>query len=143
VLDLPNLKNPDGCPTQVDVALKDVTDRERDRCITDNLLTFYERETDTLIMRPLIPLRGEKTQYAPSSPTHARLRQGRDQTAASRCAHPLVSSTTRPEDAMARLKAHLSNADLSSYYGDIGGTGSSTSRSRGPSPRSPCRKICG
>lgn len=44
VLDRPNLRHPDGHPV-------------------DDLLTFYERETNTLIMRPLMPLR-ENTTYA-------------------------------------------------------------------------------
>ncbi len=44
VLDKPNLRFPDGDPV-------------------DDLLTFYERETNTLQMRPLMPLR-ENTTYA-------------------------------------------------------------------------------
>ena len=125
VLDLPNLKSLDACPSQVDVALTNVTDRERDRCITDNLLTFYERETDTLIMRPLIPLI-EKTQYAVVV-TDRMLDCGADP---AKCAGgaPVRSPFDfiyhpAQEEAMARLKAHLSNPDLASYYGDLGGTG--------------------
>ncbi len=44
VLDKPNLRRPDGHPI-------------------DDMLTFYERETNTLILRPLMPLR-ENTTYA-------------------------------------------------------------------------------
>lgn len=125
VLDLPNLKNPDACPTQVDVELGNVSERDRDRCVTDNLLTFYERETDTLIMRPLVPL-VEKTQYAVVI-TDRMLDCGKDP---SKCAagDPVRSPFDfvyhpAQEDAIARLKAHLSNKELASYYGDIGGTG--------------------
>ena len=125
VLDLPNLKNPDACPTQVDVALGTVTERERDRCVTDNLLTFYERETDTLIMRPLIPLE-EKTQYAVVI-TDRMLDCGKDP---AKCANgePVRSPFDfvyhpAQEEAMTRLRSHLSNPDLAKYYGDIGGSG--------------------
>ncbi len=73
VLDVPNLVDPFGCAdvgpcddrANPDYDSDDCTAerRTRDRCITDQLLTFYERETDTLIVRPLIPLE-EKTRYA-------------------------------------------------------------------------------
>lgn len=125
VLDLPNLKNPDGCPSQVDVVLGKVTERERDRCVTDNLLTFYERETDTLIMRPLIPL-DEKTQYAVVI-TDRMLDCGKDPAKCSggepvRSPFDFVYHPAQ-EEAMARLRSHLSSSDLAGYYGDIGGTG--------------------
>ena len=125
VLDLPNFKNIDACPTQVDVELGTVTERDRDRCVTDNLLSYYERETDTLIMRPLVPLL-EKTQYAVVI-TDRVVDCGTDP---SKCSggEPVRSPFDfkyhpAQEEAMARLKAHLSSADLASYYGDIGGTG--------------------
>ena len=124
-LDLPNFQSQDACPSQVDVTLGKVSERERDRCVTDNLLSYYERETDTLIMRPLIPLQ-EKTQYAVVV-TDRMLDCGKDRT---KCAggEPVRSPFDfvyhpAQEEAMARLKSHLANADLSSYYGDIGGTG--------------------
>jgi hypothetical protein len=37
--------------------------RTRDECVTDHLLTWYERETDTLVLRPLLPL-DEMSRYA-------------------------------------------------------------------------------
>ena len=36
---------------------------EHDRCVADNLMTFYERETNTLILRPIWPLQ-QKCTYA-------------------------------------------------------------------------------
>ncbi len=64
-LDIANLKSPNICdpthPTQC--ALQCENDScfqtcliEHDQCIADNLLTYYERETDTLILRPIWPL---------------------------------------------------------------------------------------
>ncbi|MFO0569951.1 MAG: hypothetical protein U0263_30170 [Polyangiaceae bacterium] len=125
VLDIPNFKNPDACPSQAAVALGQVTERERDRCVADNLLTYYERETDTLIARPLIPLQ-EKTQYAVVV-TDRVLDCGGDP---SKCAggEPVRSPFDfvyhpAQEEAMHRLESHLKNQELASYYGDIGGTG--------------------
>ncbi|MFO0550314.1 MAG: hypothetical protein U0271_18110 [Polyangiaceae bacterium] len=74
VLDLPNLDNPFACsdpsptcdnPTDPTFGSADCLDarRKRDRCMADHLLTWYERETDTLILRPVLPL-DEATKYA-------------------------------------------------------------------------------
>ncbi len=74
VLDVPNLDDPYSCPDP-DPVCDDPrsesygtpecldTRRDRDRCIADHLLTYYERETDTLIVRPLLPLE-EMKKYA-------------------------------------------------------------------------------
>ncbi len=74
VLDQPNFENPDACPDP-DPVCDDPESadypsaaclekrRARDRCVSDNLLTWYERETDTLILRPLLPL-AEMSRYA-------------------------------------------------------------------------------
>lgn len=50
VLDRPNLDDPTACDA---VPFGTVA---YDQCIQDHLLTFYERQTDTLILRPLWPL---------------------------------------------------------------------------------------
>jgi hypothetical protein len=63
VLDVPNLDDPFVVPRPdpiCDDAIEPLLRRRelpahpprRDRCIADHLLTFYERETDTLVFRP-------------------------------------------------------------------------------------------
>ena len=49
-LDVANLDDPRAC----DGLARDTL--AFDQCVTDHLLTFYERETDTLILRPLWPM---------------------------------------------------------------------------------------
>jgi hypothetical protein len=74
-LDIPNLDEPFACPDP-DLARCDNVRHEeyasdecyekrraRDQCISDHLMYFYERETDTLVLRPLLPL-DEMTRYA-------------------------------------------------------------------------------
>ena len=50
VLDVPNFIDPSACE------LFEYGTVEHDRCVADNLLTWYERESNTLILRPLWPL---------------------------------------------------------------------------------------
>ncbi|MDB4933967.1 MAG: hypothetical protein JWP87_939 [Labilithrix sp.] len=83
----------------------------------DNLLTWYERETDTLIMRPVVPL-DEKTEYAVVLTD--RLRGGNRQ--------PIRSpfeSIHHPSQrkGIARLADVLREKRLANYFGDIAGTG--------------------
>ncbi|MBX3127209.1 MAG: hypothetical protein KF718_10870 [Polyangiaceae bacterium] len=117
VLDRPNLADVDGCPTQVDVALDKVTETARDQCMGDKLLTWYERETDTIIARPLLPLE-EKTQYAVVITNRLTDPDGRPV----RSPFDFVYHPAQ-EEGIKKLKAHLSNPELASYYGDIGGKG--------------------
>lgn len=56
-LDVANFLDPHACD---DVPVSSV---EQDRCIADNLLTWYERRTNTLILRPVWPLE-ERCTYA-------------------------------------------------------------------------------
>ncbi len=49
-LDQPNLMHPHACDGEEPHSLA------WDRCIADNLLTFYDRENNTLILRPVWPL---------------------------------------------------------------------------------------
>jgi hypothetical protein len=83
----------------------------------DDLLTWYERETDTLILRPALPLE-EKTEYAVvltdrlRSPSRKPVRSPFDA-----IHHP---SQRR---GVARLADVLANKGLANYYGDIAGTG--------------------
>lgn len=117
VLDRPNLLDPTACPNQEEVLLGEVEDHLRDQCVADNLLTWYERETDTLTTRPLIPL-DERTRYAVVVTDRVVDPDG----------DPVMSPFDfvyhpTQEDAAKSVRNHLSNPALSTYYGDIGGTG--------------------
>ena len=57
VLDVPNFADPTACDGL------DLGSLAYDRCVADNLLSYYERETNTLILRPLWPLE-EQCTYA-------------------------------------------------------------------------------
>ena len=83
----------------------------------DNLLTWYERETDTLLVRPVVPLE-EKTEYAVVLTD--RLRGGNRQAVRSPFAsvhHALQRAS------IARLVDVLHDKRLANYFGDIAGTG--------------------
>src|SRR6185437_2595103 len=83
----------------------------------DDLLTWYERETDTLILQPLLPLE-EKTEYAVVLTDRLKGSDGNPV----KSPFPFVH---HPEqvDSIQRLANVLSNASLANYYGDIAGTG--------------------
>jgi hypothetical protein len=57
VLDIANFVNPKACDGL------DWGSPQHDRCISDNLMSWYERETNTLILRPVWPLE-ERCTYA-------------------------------------------------------------------------------
>ncbi len=83
----------------------------------DNLLTWYERETDTLLVRPVIPL-DEKTEYAVVLTD--RLRGGNRQPVRS----PFESiHHASQRNGIARVRDVLSEKRLANYFGDIAGTG--------------------
>lgn len=83
----------------------------------DNLLTWYERETDTLIMRPVVPL-DEKTEYAVVLTD--RLRGGNRQPI--RSPFEAIHHPTQRKG-IARLADVLQDKRLANYFGDIAGTG--------------------
>jgi hypothetical protein len=129
VLDRPNLAEPDACPAP-DLARCDnaahpdypsdecfATRRARDRCITDELLTWYERETDTFILRPLLPMH-EMRRYAVVLTD--RLVDGRGNPVKSPFDHIFHAAQ---RDAAERVEAILNDPALASYYGDLHGTG--------------------
>jgi hypothetical protein len=85
----------------------------------DNLLTWYERETDSLILRPLIPLE-EKTEYAVVITDRMHGSDGNPvRSPFPGVYHPLQ------RDAMVRLRDKLVQQDpkFKAYFGDIAGTG--------------------
>jgi hypothetical protein len=129
VLDRPNLGQPDACPGPDPVCDDPASGdsyrsaacvarrRERDRCIADNLLTWYERETDTLVMRPLLPL-DEMTQYAVVITD--RLVDGRGHAVKS----PFESVYHAAQRAQAlRVANIIDDPRFAAYFSDVSGTG--------------------
>jgi hypothetical protein len=128
VLDVPNLVQVDACDdpdprcddrSHPDYATDEcfATRRERDQCIADNLMTWYERETDTLVIRPLLPL-DEMTQYAVVITD--RLIDGRGNPVKS--PFEFVFHATQGDNAR-RVSTILNSPSVASYYGDLHGTG--------------------
>ncbi len=129
VLDQPNFENPAACPDPDPICDDPGSGaayteencvemrRSRDRCVMDNLLTWYERETDTLIVRPLLPLR-EMNRYAVVLTNRLLDSEG----------EPVRSPFDQIYHASQGLSAErvaqiLDTPSLQSYYGDIHGTG--------------------
>jgi hypothetical protein len=83
----------------------------------DNLLTWYERETDTLMLRPVVPLE-ERTEYAVVLTD--RLRGGNRKPVRSPFQH--IHHPEQPT-ATARVASILSDKTRAAYYGDLAGTG--------------------
>ena len=83
----------------------------------DDLMTWYERETDTLILRPLLPL-DEKTEYAVVVTDRLHGPDGQPV----RSPFPQVYHPAQ-RASVAHLGDILSDATRANYYGDIAGTG--------------------
>ena len=83
----------------------------------DNVLTWYERETDTLVLRPTLPLR-EKREYAVVLTD--RLVDGLGQPVRSPFPQVYHALQRAPID---RLAAVLGDARLTRFFGDLAGTG--------------------
>lgn len=128
VLDIPNLDDPYACPNR-DPVCDDPRQAPydeppciaarlaRDRCVADHLLTYYERETDTLIVRPLLPL-DQMTKYAVV--VTDRLRDANGDSVKSPFDH-VYHATQR---AIAeRVAAIVDDPARAAYFGDIAGTG--------------------
>jgi len=128
VLDRPNFENPDACPNPDPVcddpenpdypsASCVTTRRARDRCVADNLLTWYERETDTLIVRPLLPL-DEMTRYAVVITD--RMIDGRGNAVKSPFEHVFHAAQRRSAERVAQI---IDDPYFAPYFGDVAGTG--------------------
>jgi hypothetical protein len=126
-LDRPNLDDPSACPGP-DAICDNPSDgqygssectekrRERDRCVADHLLVWYERETDTMILRPLLPL-DEMTRYA--IVVTDRTKDGMGNTVKS----PFDFVYHASQEASAkRLAEVIDDKKLAAYWGDIAGT---------------------
>ncbi len=83
----------------------------------DNLMSWYEREDDALVMRPILPL-DEKTEYAVVLTDRLHGPDGQPV----RSPFPDVYHPTQ-ESGVRRLGQILGDATRSNYYGDIAGSG--------------------
>lgn len=83
----------------------------------DNLLTWYERETDTLVLRPVLPLE-EKREYAVVLTDRLRSPDRKPVRSPFEAIH---HPTQRA--GVARLAEILRDKRLANYYGDVAGTG--------------------
>jgi hypothetical protein len=83
----------------------------------DNLLSWYERETDTLVLQPMLPME-EKTEYAVVLTDRLKGPDGRPV----RSPFPYVHHPSQTAS-IARLQALLGDPTRGNYYGDIAGTG--------------------
>jgi hypothetical protein len=128
LLDVPNLDDPSACPGP-DAVCDDAASpmygdqscvdkrRTRDKCIADHLLVWYERETDSLIVRPILPL-DEMTRYAVVITDRTVDGKG----------HPVKSPFefvyhASMEPAAHRVMDVINDKKLAAYWGDIHGTG--------------------
>lgn len=129
VMDVPNLDDPFACPDPDPVCdnAREPGDiynsdecfakrRARDQCVADRLLTWYERETDTLVMRPLLPL-DEMTRYAVVITDRLVDRDGHA------VKSPFEYVYHAAQESTARRVAEILQAGNPSYFGDIAGTG--------------------
>ncbi len=118
VLDRPNLDDPGACPPPpANLDAPDSEQAARDRCLADHGLSWYERETDTLLAAPVIPLE-EMTEYAVVLTDRLLDSKGRPvRSPLSFVYHPMQ------ERGIARLRDVLSDPRLAPYYGDIAGSG--------------------
>jgi hypothetical protein len=127
-LDMPNLDDPFVCPGP-DPVCDNPADpnyaqppcydarRSRDRCIADHLLTYYERETDTLVLRPVLPL-DEMTRYAVVITD--RLVDGKGNAVRSPFDHVYHASMQATAE---RVRDVVNDPQRAAYFGDLAGTG--------------------
>ncbi len=83
----------------------------------DDVMTWYERETDTLILRPVVPME-EKTEYAVVVTDRLRGSDGKEvRSPFSYVHHPWQKA------GVARLASILASGEHAAYYGDLARTG--------------------
>jgi len=129
VLDRPNLDDPNACPPPDPSCIDPPTPpgtsgppcieqrQTRDRCVAEHLLTWYERETDTMIVRPLLPL-DEMSRYAVVITDRLVDRDGNPV----KSPFDLVYHASMAS-AAERTRDIVDDPRLSAYFGDIAGTG--------------------
>jgi hypothetical protein len=83
----------------------------------DNLMTWYERQTDTLILQPVLPLQ-EKTEYAVILTDRLRAPDGQPvRSPFQGINHPAQTASIE------KLQGVLNDPSRSHYFGDLAGTG--------------------
>ena len=128
VLDRANLDQQDACPGPDPVCdsvghdLYESPDclvlrRARDRCVADHLMYWYERETDTLILRPLLPM-DEMTRYAVVITDRTVDGAGN----AVKSPFDFIYHASM-EGGARRVMEILNDTNVRNYYGDLHGTG--------------------
>ena len=129
ILDIPNLDDPFACPDPDPTCDFDTENtnydspdclakrRQRDQCVSDHLLTFYERETDTLVLRPLLPMK-EMSRYAVVLTDRLVDINGN----AVKSPFEFVYHASQ-EAAAQRVLDVIDDPKVASYYGDIAGSG--------------------
>lgn len=83
----------------------------------DNVMSWYERQTDTLILQPVLPM-DEKTEYAVVLTDRLHGSGG----SPVKSPFPAIYHPTQRDEA-SQVEAILSDASRTNYYGDIAGTG--------------------
>jgi hypothetical protein len=83
----------------------------------DNLMSWYERQTDTLILQPVLPMQ-EKTEYAVVLTDRLTGPDGQPV----RSPFPTINHPAQTAS-VARLEGILGDPSRANYYGDIAGTG--------------------
>jgi hypothetical protein len=83
----------------------------------DNLLTWYERQTDTLVLQPVLPM-DEKTEYAVVLTDRLTGPDGQPV----RSPFPQINHPAQTAS-VAKLEGIFGDPTRSNYYGDIAGTG--------------------
>ena len=91
--------------------------RTRDQCVADNLMVWYERETNTLLVRPLLPM-DEMTRYAVVITD--RMLDGNGKAVKSPFEFVYHAAQRKAAEQVA---AAIDTTSLSTYFGDIAGTG--------------------
>ncbi len=83
----------------------------------DNLMTWYERETDTLVLRPMVPME-QMTEYAIVLTDRLRGSAGQPVRSPFPYVHHAMQRT-----GVAKLQSILSDKTRANYYGDLAGSG--------------------
>ncbi len=115
--DRPNVLRPTPCATPERVRNGEITELVRDTCLADSLAPWYERETDTLVVRPLIPLEAQ-TRYAVVLTDRLVDPSGEPIRSPFASVYHPADITVAP-----RVEAILRQAEGHAWFGDLAGTG--------------------
>jgi len=117
LLDVPNLLDPQACRQLAPGEPGTPEDDARDRCLADNLVPFYERDGDTLVLRPLLPLRGGARYAVVLTDRLVDRGQNPVRSPLDTVYHPAQRSTAE------EVSALLEDPTATARFGDLAGTG--------------------